>query len=353
MITLKNVKTITGDVVNYTIDSPVTHTIDGMSRLLMLPALIDIDSFFHQDTIVQHAETCLKSGISRIFDGRGKSPKTLATMTIPELVGPLSIFHYIDGSLIDEYDFIGKAKKQCIGVKAIIELTSSPISTQRLAALDRLFQIAAQENLIVTVSLAQGNGSLKEQRDLAITTIVQAITLAEKYSNQLCLQHLRTAEELVLVKEAKENGILVYAEIAYPHLFISERDIRGERKSAHFLPNIQDQDALWNGLNDGTIDMIGSGNLLTPPELLLPLLIGATKTKGLRLEKLVAITRLNIESIFRLPPNKDIILVDLEKNEPFPLNLIEEHLLSPEFKNLKLNGWTQYMIAHEELIPTS
>ncbi len=352
MITLKNVKTAAGDVVTHTIESPLNHTIDGMGRLLMLPALVDVDSHYSNEELVPHSERCIRSGISRLFDGRGKSPKELMAMTTPELIGPLSLFHYIDGSRTDEYDSIGRAKNKCIGIKANIDLGTSPATVQQVSTLDRLFQIAAQENLIVTLSLVQGKGSHKEQKEFAFSTIVQAITLAEKYSNQLCLQHLRTAEEVTLIKEAKENGILVYGEIAYPHLFIHERSIEADHaaKMQYFLPTSQDQEALWKGINDRTIDMIGSGNLLAPPELFLPLLMHAVKTNQLRLEVLSAATRLNSESIFRLPPNKDIILVDMETAEPFPQQLIEELHLSPEFKKLQLTGWTKFTIAHEQLI---
>lgn len=352
MITLKNVKTASGDVVTHTIESPLTHTIDGMGRLLMLPALIDVDSHFSSDELVPYSERCIRSGISRLFDSRGKSPKELLAMTTPELIGPLSLFHYIDGARTDEYDSIGKAKNKCIGIKANIDLTSSPASPQRVSKLDRLFQLAAQENLVVTLSLVQGKGSHKEQKEFAYGSIVQAITLAEKYSNQLCLQHLRTAEEIALVKDAKENGILVYGEIAYPHLFIHEQSIVADQatKTQFFLPTAQDQEALWNGINDRTIDMIGSGNLLAPPELFLPLLIHGVKTKRLKLEALSAATRLNAESIFRLPQNKDIILVDMEMSEPFPQALIDSLHLSEDFAKLQLTGWTKFTIAHEQLI---
>jgi dihydroorotase len=297
----------------------------------------------------------MRGGITQIFDGHGKAPKALAAMTTPEKVGPLTIFYYIDGADTDEYDYIGKAKKNCIGIKISIDLASTPITPQYAATLDRLYQIAAQENLVVTVSLAQGNASPLEQKKHAYMTVVQALALAEKYSNQVCLQHLRTLEEITLLKDAKNNGILAYGEVACPHLFISNRDVSEKTNDGAlpFLPSPQDQEVLWAAVKDGTIDMIGTGNSLTTPELFLPLLIGAIKTKGLKLETITAATRVNIESIFRLPQNNDLILVDLETTAPFPATIAEELGLVEGLKKLQLTGWSKYTIASGEIIPAS
>lgn len=353
MITLKNVKTVGGTIVDQIIDSPVPHTIDGMNRLLLMPAIIDIDSVFVKDDVVKHAELCMKGGITRIFDSSARAPKALLTMTTPEVVGPLTVFYYLDGATTDEYDYIGKAKKNCIGIKVSVDLAASPIKPPHVSTLDRLFQIAGQENLVVTISLAQGKGSPAEQRNHAYAAVVQAITLAEKYSNQLCLQHLRTADEITLLKDAKNNGILAFGEVACPHLFLSNKDVRESLNDGTnpFLPSPEDQDVLWENVKNGTIDMIGTGNHLTTPELFLPLLINATKTRGLKLDTITATTRVNVENIFRLPPNNDVILVDMETTQAFPAKLAADLGLVDRLKSLQLTGWTKYTIAHGEIIP--
>lgn len=318
----------------------------------MMPAIIDIDSAFISDDTVKHAELCMKGGITRIFDSRARAPKALATMTSPEVVGPLTIYYYLDGKVTDEFDSIGKVKKNCIGIKVAVDLSSSPISQQHFAAVDRLFQIAGQENLVVTVALAQGKGPVDAQRKHAYATMVQAITLTEKYSNQLCIQHLRTADEVALLKEAKNNSLLVYGEVACPHLFISNHDVKESLNDGTipFLPTPEDQNVLWENVNKGIIDFIGSGNNLFSPELFLPLLLSATKTRGLKLDTLIGTTKVNIEAVYMLPQNNDVILLDMETTQSLPAQMITNLGLSDRLKKLQLTGWTKYTIAHGEII---
>ena len=44
MITLKNIQTLSGTVIDHVVESPHMHELDAQKRLMMLPALIDTNA---------------------------------------------------------------------------------------------------------------------------------------------------------------------------------------------------------------------------------------------------------------------------------------------------------------------
>lgn len=351
MITLKNVKNVAGQVVEHVIESSQSKTLDGEGRLLMLPACIDTDALLpsnpqtakERDAWTGEARRYLHAGFSTLFESTSCSASQLQQaqrFPIPNSL-PLHIHRFFDGTVPEEFDLIGKMQSSVVGIKISLDLADKSIAPPHTSALDRLFQVAAQENMIVAMTLMQGKGSASEQRETAIKTIKQAIDLAEKYSAQLCLQHLRTKEELALVKQAKESGILIYIEVAYAHLFLDEKDTT---KSETFLPSVEDQEVLWSGVREGAIDMVGSAGLLLPPELFLPLMLDR-----LSWEILVERTRKSPEDIFRLHPTSDLILVDLETKKPIPQEIVKQYPHMAKWENGTLSGWPANLILNGSL----
>ncbi|MEI8124419.1 MAG: hypothetical protein WCG42_01535 [Parachlamydiaceae bacterium] len=348
MITIKNVKTSAGTIVNHTIDNSNSQVIDGERRLLMIPTMIDIDAIMKTDLNENITNRYIAAGITTIFDAEARSAEEMLKRQeqTTKQPSPLRVHYFYKGNNPNEFSLIGKIKQSVAGIKISFDLAEKPIAAPHTSALDRIFQIAAQENMIVVIALLQGKGDTKEQRKTASTHVEHAIKLAEKYSTELCLQHVRTKEELALIKEAKQRGQLVYTEVAYPHLFITEKDFPNGmilNGPVLFLPNDDDQNALWEGIRSGAVDMIGSsGILLSPPELLLPLLLQAHEEKKISLDKIIEITRVNQEAIFRLPQNHDVVLIDPAGNQTIPEELLAHNSAFSQWKD-KIFSWK---IAH-------
>lgn len=361
MITLKNIKNTSGEVADHTIESDQSQIVEGYGHLLMLPACIDTDALktvaFATDGGVpwlNKVRSYLEGGITTVFDARGCPASNFLqyndTVQAALQKNKLSLHYhcFCDGNEPALYDSIGKVKEKSVGIKISLDLDKKPIAPPHLSSIDRIFQIAAQENLIVVIAMIQGKEDPAVQRQAAYQSMEKMISFAEKYSTELCLQHVRTAQELALIKEAKEGGILVHSEVAYIHLFVSDREYThkdSEGSRTFFLPSKDDQEALWNGINEGTVDMVGSAGLLSPPELFVPMMIQGHLEGRLSLGKFIEVTRSNAESIFRLPLNKDVILVDLvEEKDPKPKLNGKEH---PMFlwDNKKLKGWAKHTVA--------
>lgn len=91
--------------------------------------------------------------------------------------------------------------------------------------------------------------------------IMRDIMLAKMTGVRLHIQHLSTANGLELVREAKAKGLPVTCEVTPHHLFLTEDAVRGYNTDAKVAPPLRtaaDNEALINGLKDGTITCIGT-----------------------------------------------------------------------------------------------
>ena len=91
--------------------------------------------------------------------------------------------------------------------------------------------------------------------------IMRDIMLAKMTGVRLHIQHLSTASGLELVREAKAKGLPVTCEVTPHHLFLTEDAVHGYNTDAKVAPPLRtaaDNEALINGLKDGTITCIGT-----------------------------------------------------------------------------------------------
>lgn len=91
--------------------------------------------------------------------------------------------------------------------------------------------------------------------------IMRDIMLAKMTGVRLHIQHLSTASGLEVVREAKAKGLPVTCEVTPHHLFLTEDAVRGYNTDAKVAPPLRtaaDNEALINGLKDGTITCIGT-----------------------------------------------------------------------------------------------
>ena len=93
---------------------------------------------------------------------------------------------------------------------------------------------------------------------LMIATILRIATETE---TNIHFCRLSTAEGVELIRNAKNNGVAVSADVSAHHLHLTEHDIAYFNTHAHIKPplrTIRDREALCRGVADGTIDAICS-----------------------------------------------------------------------------------------------
>jgi dihydroorotase len=397
MIKLNRVKTIEGKIIDFTIDSDEERIIDCEGRLTMLPALIDPHVHFrtpgaeHKEDWRSAAQAALAGGITTVFDMPNNTPscitkerlqekKELIDKQLAEINIPLQ-YHLYLGADQNSLDEIVKSAKDIIGIKIYMGSTTGNLIMTDDKALERVYQIAAQLNLIVSVhaedepTIQKNHEKFRDNRDPAVHSMIRdrtaaviavkkALDLAEKYNTRLAILHLSTRDELELVRQAKRRHVLVFCEVTPHHLFLTENEYKQWGTKVQVNPPLRtrdDQEALWEGIGDNTVDMIGSDHAphtlqekakgygeapsgIPGIETTLPLLLNAYNEKRITLEKIIALTCMNINKIFELKPNRDVVLVDLEKIKEVRNEDLKTKCGWSPFAGRKLKGWPVYTI---------
>lgn len=233
---------------------------------------------------------------------------------------------------------------------------------QILLSTDKIVMVHAEDELVVMRNFETNNYSLNMlnheriySRQSAIRATVKAIAAAKETGRRIYICHISTGEEVELIRQAKQQGIRVFAEVAPHHLFLTNRDLKRLGKLAKVNPPLrsqEDQTALWRAINDGTIDTIGSDNYpwnwidkhgsyndvptgLPNLELTLPLLLSAVSEKKLSLKQAIALTSVNPARIFKIPRPTGSIFVDMDNPHPIRTRLANWH----PYESKPLVGW--------------
>ena len=133
--------------------------------------------------------------------------------------------------------------------------------------------------------------------------------------------HVSSRKTLDIVRSGKKRGLQVTAEVSPHHLYFNTDTMRADNASFKMNPPIrsrEDQDALWEGLKDGTIDFVATDH--APHEELmkkgaldkaafgtlglettLPVLIAGLKERGLTPKRLVEVFATRPAEFLRLP----------------------------------------------------
>lgn len=201
-----------------------------------------------------------------------------------------------------------------------------------------------------------------------------AIGLAKKYGTHFHVAHISTAQGVGLVRMAKKEGLPVTCEATPHHLFLTVDDYEKLGAHAKMNPPLRTkdhQDALWEGIADGTIDCIATDhaphtieekdtkNPLEAPsgvpgvETMIPLLlsvasgkqVGSIKNQVLSIKKIFELCFVNPNNIFNLGKqgikegaHADFILVDPDEEwEIKGANLHSKCKWTP-YENWKVKG---------------
>ncbi len=161
-------------------------------------------------------------------------------------------------------------------------------------------------------------------------TVAEILTLVRKYRTWTHFCHISTTEEINLLRAAKIEGLPISVGVTPHHLFLTETDVAHLGSLGRMKPELKtqtDQDALWAGIADGTVDVVESDHAPhtleekesgTPPfgvpglETTLPLMCTALRDGRITEDQLVDLLALNAQRIFKLTPGaKTYTVVDL------------------------------------------
>ncbi len=367
MITIKNVSTISGEVITHTIKSEDDITIDG-SGLTLFPGLIDPHVHFrtpgqeYKEDWRTAALATVKGGYTTVFDmpnnippcisdTRLKDKKALIDKQLSEAGIPLRYELYI-GADKNHFEEIPKVAGDIVGIKVFMGSSTGELLMDDENSLRAMFQIAAMLDLVVGLHaedecMIQENNKKYAGRsdhlvhasirspEVAASAVKLVIDLVRQYGTKAYILHVSSSNELDLIRAAKEEGLPVFAETSPHHMFMNVHDLEKMGGLAQMNPALrapEHQEAIFAAIKDGTIDTLGSDHAphtieeknkpypespsgVPGIETNLPLLLNAYNQGKLSLDEILDLTHANPRKIFEIRENDDVVLVDLNKKK--------------------------------------
>ncbi len=294
-------------------------------------------------TIAHYQQQLPKTGTSLL----------LTAAATPDNIQDLKQFRSVNAIKV----WLGTGPEELIVAKEE-ELRQILLSTEKVVMVHAEDESTLLRNYSATQSqqeLELGQHSFIFDRKAAIRATVKALAAAKETGRRIYICHISTAEEVELIRRAKEKQIRVYAEVAPHHLFLTEEDLDRLELLGKVNPPLRttsDQEALWEAMRDGTIDTIGSDNHawleqekigyyeevpsgLPNFELTLPLLLTAVRDKRLSLQRAIELTSSNPARIFSIPKPTRSLFVDIDTPRPIRTHLNDWHPYPSE----QLVGW--------------
>ena len=209
----------------------------------------------------------------------------------------------------------------------------------RLAKTHLICAFHAEDNDLITyyAKKFQEEGRVKG-RDHALSrppftevaSVARVITFARETGARVEIAHISTPQAMQMVKDAKREGLDIYAETCPHYLFLNEDALDKFGPFAKCNPPLRPQsmvDKLWEYVNDGTVDYIGSDhspflyeektrgidNIFKATsgfpgvDLRLPLMLDAVADGKVSLPRVVELLCVRPAKIFNIYPQKGVI----------------------------------------------
>lgn len=331
------------------IEGNYENVIDACGNYV-LPGIIDPHvhmrdpGMTHKEDFTTGSMACAKGGITLFFDMPNTVPNTITKEALEDKKKEMKNKSYVDyafwfgGSKADNHEAVKSVQNEVIGTKVFMNVSTGNMLVEDEEILESIFR----NSKLVGVH-AEGK------------MVKKAIELSEKCNVPVYLCHLSTKEEVEYIREAKKKGLKVYGEATPHHLFLNVEDVE-KNPLLRMKPELktkEDNEALWAGIIDGTIDTIGTDHAphrieekkaklvfgIPGAENSLEMMLKAVRCDKISLDKLIKIMSGNQAEIFGLK-NKGKIDVGYDA-DLVVVDLTTEEVISQDEVVSKC-GWTPY-----------
>ena len=348
----------------------------------VMPGVIDVHTHMREPGITAKEDfatgsrACAKAGVTTFYD----MPNTIPTTTTLEalrdkkkLASEKSIVNYgfhFGGSRNNNIDEIKKVleAKEANTVKIFMNVTTGEMLIEDEDILKNIFK-----NSKLVLVHAENE------------MIDKAVEYNKNYGNGLYICHIPSKEELKKVLEAKKNPELntekhpVYAEVTPHHLFLNEEIRESTDRNKMLLrmkPELRtkkDNEFLWEALNNGEVDTIGTDHAphliseklekitfgMPGVETSLALMLNAYNEGKVKLEMIQKLMSENPAKIMKISKRgkleegyyADVIAVDLDKEWTVGVDdTIESKCGWTPYENWKLKGKNVLTIVNGKVV---
>lgn len=376
------------------------EVIDAAGQTL-LPGVIDPQVHFrepgkeHKEDLHTASQACARGGVTSFLEMPNTIPLTIDQPTLDDKLAraaakSLVNYGFFIGATADNLEVLQTIHSAC-GIKIFMGSMGGPLLVDQASLLENIFAHTDPNFLIAVHAEDQARIQARRhqfagQTDVAIHSQIQddqtalnasqlALDLATKYRHRLHILHLSTAREVDLLR--KHKPAWVTAEVTPQHLLIDTDAYRQLGSLAQMNPPLRppgETDRLWQGLQDGILDLIATDHAphtleekartypdspsgMPGVETSLPLMLTAMRQGRCSLAQVVRwmaeapawAYQIQNKGQIQVGFDADLVLVDLETPRPVKReDLLTKCGWSP-FEGWDLVGWPQLTLVHGQI----
>ena len=340
--------------------------------LLVLPGLIDEhvhlrdEGKSYKEDFASGTAAAAAGGFTTVLDMPNNDPVTMSAQTLRnrtriaqrKVLVNVGLYSEFPKKLSEAKDIVAEG---AVGFKLFLGSQIGGLNIDDDQALQEAFKEVAELKVPVAVHaedhalLVTNEVKLKQAKKAATADYLRAHTeaveqkaiqrllkLSDKTGVHLHFCHVSTEEGLNAIAEAKKAGRTVTCEVTPNHLLLSSDDLKRYGQLVIMAPPLRDRthvDALWKGIEEGSVDTVGSDHAphaasekaassiwdvkvgVPGLETTLPLMLTMVKKKRLTLthvmhllaEKPAEIFALDDRGCLEVGKNADLTIVDFNR----------------------------------------
>lgn len=254
--------------------------------LIAGPGLVDVHVHFrdpgqtHKEDIVSGAKCAIAGGFTSVVMMANTSPCIDSCEAVRDVITrskkePLHIYTCatvtkgMKGQALNDYEELLKAGavgftddgKPLLNEDVLRHAFSEISKLSVPVSLHEEDPAYIKENGINSGSAALKLGLSGSDRQAEISMIERDLEIASEYNVLLNIQHISTAEGVEAVRRAKAHNPNIHAEATPHHFTLTDCAVEEYGTNAKMNPPLRsadDREAIWEGLSDGTIDIIAT-----------------------------------------------------------------------------------------------
>ena len=263
----------------------------NLKNLLVMPGLIDEhvhlrdEGKAYKEDFSTGTAAASAGGFTTVLDMPNNEPVTLSVGTLRNrmrvaqrrILVNVGFYSEFPKKLPEVQDIVAEG---AVGFKLFMGCQIGGLNIDDDQALQNAFKEAAKLNVSVAVhaedkeSLTINENKIKQAKKSGTVDFLRAHTevvelkaiqrllkVSEQTDVRLHFCHVSTAEGLNAITDAKKSGRKITCEVTPNHLLLSSDDLKRYGQMVIMVPPLRSKthvEALWKGLEDGSVDALGS-----------------------------------------------------------------------------------------------
>jgi len=262
-----------------------------LKGLLVLPGLIDAHVHLRDEGKAYKEDFCTGTaaaaagGFTTVFDMPNNSPVTMSAETLRNRIVAAKNRILVNVGFYSAFPdgverLEGLVREGVMGFKLFMTEQIGGLDIRDDAALLEAFRFVRELGSLTAVHAEDEHALRRAEEQFKLSgrndtnaflkahsedTEVKAVNRLLYIDKEACMHlhfcHVSTKNGLYAVVEAKKAGLPVTCEVTPHHLFLSTEDLRRLGTLAVTMPPVRNKaqaEALWNGIRDGSVDIIAS-----------------------------------------------------------------------------------------------